>query len=163
MKRLFYVVILFFLAIVSGCSDDELTEQTSSIYLQKFSLEDLYFKDTTLTYDFNGNNRDDFEMELSWDFDTTGITYSLEGNDKLFFKNYAEIKCGMSDFIDWESQRRWQPGDTVSDADSFESWSVRSGGFGINTNNTDTFRTKISGFKLCYYRANTRDYININC
>jgi hypothetical protein len=53
----------------------------------------------------------------------------------------------MSDFIDWESQRRWQPGDTVSDANSFESWSVRSGGFSINTNNTDTFRTKISGFK----------------
>ncbi|MBS0011221.1 MAG: hypothetical protein KFF49_07415 [Bacteroidales bacterium] len=172
MKRLFHIIILIPLIIISGCSKDDLIEDASSIYLQEFSLEDLYFIDTTLTYNFNGDYWDDFTMELSWIFDTTGYDYTLERDYKMFFKYYDEIKCGMSDLIDWESQRMWQPGDTVIDPYSFRTWSIRSGGYTINTNNIDTFRTEISGLKnddvyWAYYLESENKihygWIRLNC
>ncbi len=147
MKRLFHIMILFTLVINSGCSEDEQIEDASSIYLQEFSLENLYFTDTTLTYDFNGDNWDDFSMELSWIFDTSDYDYTMEGNQMMFFEYYDEIKCGMSDFIEWESQRMWQLGDTVIDSYSFRSWTIRSSGYFYNTNDIDTFQTYISGLK----------------
>jgi hypothetical protein len=172
MRRLFHIIILFALIIISGCSEDERIEETSSIYLQEFSLEDLYFTDTTLTYNFNGDYRDDFSMELSWIFDTTDYDYTLESKHSMFFKYYNEIKCGMSNCIDWESQRMWQPGDTVFDPYSFQTWSIRSGDYKINTNNIDTFRNEISGLKnddvywAYYLESENRihyGWIRLNC
>lgn len=155
MKRLFHIIILLVLIIFSGCSEDELIEEASSIYIQEFSLEDLYFADTTLTYNFNGDNWDDFSLELSWIFDTTDHDYTMEREYRMFFRYYDEIKCGMSSIKESEvsqdgtilHQREWQVGDTVFNYDSFDSWQIRSGACFFNTSNIDTFHTHISDLK----------------
>ena len=147
MKRLFHFIILFALILISGCSNDELTEEPSSIYLKQYSLEDMYFTDTTLIYNFNGDQWDDFLMELTWEFDTTDYDYILDSYIEMSFKYYNDIECGISDFRKSEGQIAWQVGDTVIDHDSFRAWQTSWGGGKFITSNADTFQTYISGLK----------------
>jgi hypothetical protein len=127
MKRLFHIIILFTLTLISGCIKDDPMEETSSIYIKEYPIEDMSFKDTTLIYNFNDDQWDDFSFKLTWSFDTTAPNYNVGREFYMYFKYYDNIGCAMSDMKEWKTQTEWQVGDTVINNDSFEGWSVSSG------------------------------------
>ena len=146
MKRLFHIIIVFALIVISGCSKDEPAEETSSIYIKEYAVEDLYFKDTTLIYNFNDDRWDDFSLEITWTFDTLAPPYRGGVSQLMIFKYYDIIKCGMSDLKEWETQTEWQPGDKVINDDSFDGWVIKSGGSSM-ASDYNTFQDYLSDLR----------------
>lgn len=147
MKTLFHIIIPSALILISGCSKDGPIEETSSIYLKQYSIEESYYLDTTLVYNFNGDQWDDFTLDITWKFDTIGNDYIFDLDETMYFNYYNEIKCGISEFNESE-ERAWQVGDTVFNYDSLSCWQANwGGGIYMLTSNADTFQTFISELK----------------
>jgi hypothetical protein len=147
MNRLHHLSFLLVLLLISGCSKDELVEETSGIFLKEYSIEDICFADTTIIYNFNGDRWEDFTLQIEWTFDTADIyDYHLNMHRLMWFNNYTDLICGMSKFKELETQKEWQVGDTILDLTSKKCF-LLSSGYTEYSSSADSIRTHLSDIR----------------
>ncbi len=143
MKKLFSILVPFFLIFLAGCSEKEDTtpsdNDASSIHHEKYDFEDLCFEDITLVYDLNDNQTNDFWLELEWDFDTLDNDYWTDIEYRKVFYDHLGAYSTYNDF----TYSAWAVGDTVIKSHSLDWISAISGKDGYGTNNAGDYYTHL--------------------
>ena len=127
---------------LTGCSKDE---EISTIFLTEYDLEGLYFKDTSIVYNINGDQHDDFSLEISWGFDTIDNPWGYSADEHITVRlvHLWDIACGWSEY-NYIKHRQWEPGDTVYESDRLNWTGMKSGSSGWSVARKDSFDNYMS-------------------
>ena len=113
-----------------GC-DKETTEdleEPRDIYFVEFNIETLHFKDTTITYDFNNDAENDFQIDLIWNIDSTNLTVTIEVDETIQMLNRQTIVNGWGE-LNIKENRSFQLNDSIRSLEDIQGISYSSGGF----------------------------------
>ena len=91
------------------------------IYYIEFDNNNLYFKDTIIEYDFNGDAINDLYIDLKWNVDSN--VYSVNVETDIFQKiiNNQSTVSGWADYKDYRNNTLipFIPGDSINSSNDF--------------------------------------------
>lgn len=147
MFKSFIFVVLVIFVFAAACSEsDDVTpieeEEPLPFHYVHYDIEDVLFKDTLLTFDFNNNQQDDFWLELEWTIDTS--TYM---NDVAINRRYQFVDHLGAYSTAHFHERAWRVGDKVS-SQTGESWiSAASGIISFGTTDMPDFHVYMDSLR----------------
>lgn len=138
------------------------------ILVTQYDIEALFFKDTTLVYDFNGDQIEDFTIQLTWEIDTSGLEIFETFN--MYFNN-PDLEHALS-LYNYTEKRDWAEGDTILYTDPI-GWKDKNVGKGFTAvGRIDDFYMQLDNIKnhdvyMAYYleSGGKKHYgwIRLNC
>ena len=129
-KNYAFLLILGFAILIFSCGKETIEDlkEPRDIYFVEFNNETEYFKDTTISYDFNNDSENDFQIDVTWKIDSSISTITIDVDETIQMLNRQTIVNGWGE-LNIKENRSFQLNDSIRSLEDIQGISYSSGGF----------------------------------